>query len=251
MTRDYYAILGVAMDSTPDEIRRAHRALARRHHPDTASDGQGNPELLALIQEAYETLSNPDQRRRYDAKRLADRGDAPSANGATQPPGVGATQTPRGAARRSAPRRPPKAACAACGIPVYTSQLKLYVGRLICHNCYSQKQRRGAQVRLSRGFEMRLRLARVWAQCRFFAAAALLLVVLGAGARYVFVHARQHRSPLPISADQTTSIPTSEPASAPVEMTGDPRSAAEADSAKTQSADITQERARGDVEDEE
>ncbi|HET6248690.1 MAG TPA: DnaJ domain-containing protein, partial [Tepidisphaeraceae bacterium] len=64
--RDYYDILGIARNATPELIRAAHRVQSRRYHPDTADDGKGDAALFAEIQEAYETLSNADNRRRYD-----------------------------------------------------------------------------------------------------------------------------------------------------------------------------------------
>ena len=62
---NYYDILGVSRDATPDEIRAAYRRLAKQYHPDINSDPQANERFLA-IQQAYETLINPDARARYD-----------------------------------------------------------------------------------------------------------------------------------------------------------------------------------------
>jgi curved DNA-binding protein len=64
--RDFYADLGVARTSSQEEIQRAYRTLARRLHPDVNKSPDGE-ERFKDISEAYAVLSDPDQRRRYDA----------------------------------------------------------------------------------------------------------------------------------------------------------------------------------------
>jgi len=64
-TRDYYELLGVARDAEPEEIRRAYRKLARRYHPDVNKD-DGAEERFKEVSEAYDVLSDPDKRARYD-----------------------------------------------------------------------------------------------------------------------------------------------------------------------------------------
>lgn len=62
---DLYAILGVARDASPEEIKRAYRALARQHHPDVNED-PGEDRRFKEIAGAYEILSDPQKRQRYD-----------------------------------------------------------------------------------------------------------------------------------------------------------------------------------------
>ena len=66
MPADYYEALGVARDASSDDIKKAFRRLARELHPDANPD---SPEAEAKFKEvalAYEVLSNPERRERYD-----------------------------------------------------------------------------------------------------------------------------------------------------------------------------------------
>ncbi|HTX60253.1 MAG TPA: molecular chaperone DnaJ [Verrucomicrobiae bacterium] len=65
-TRDYYETLGVARDATGDDIKRAYRALARKHHPDVSEDKSFAEGHFKEINEAYEVLSDPTKRAQYD-----------------------------------------------------------------------------------------------------------------------------------------------------------------------------------------
>jgi DnaJ domain len=62
---DPYAELDVSRDASSEEIRRAYRRVARRHHPDVNRDPRG-PERFAAAARAYEILNDPAARARYD-----------------------------------------------------------------------------------------------------------------------------------------------------------------------------------------
>jgi curved DNA-binding protein len=64
--RDYYETLGVAKAATDSEIKSAFRKLARKHHPDVAKDKKAAEEKFKQINEAYEVLSDPEKRKKYD-----------------------------------------------------------------------------------------------------------------------------------------------------------------------------------------
>ena len=64
--RDYYETLGVSKTATEDEIRSAFRKLARKYHPDVAKDKKEAEEKFKQINEAYEVLSDPEKRKKYD-----------------------------------------------------------------------------------------------------------------------------------------------------------------------------------------
>jgi len=71
---DFYLILGVERSASPGEIRRAFKRLARRLHPGINPGDQVAASQFQKISEAYETLSDPERRHRYDATGNA--GDA-------------------------------------------------------------------------------------------------------------------------------------------------------------------------------
>src|SRR3954468_22627812 len=64
--RDYYEVLGVALDAGPDDIKKAYRQLALKFHPDRNPGDEEAPKRFKEAAEAYEVLSDPEKRQRYD-----------------------------------------------------------------------------------------------------------------------------------------------------------------------------------------
>ncbi len=81
--KSYYDILGVNRDATADEIKKAYRKLARKHHPDAG----GDEESFKEVNIAYEVLSDPVKREQYDTM---------GAYGTAAGPGAGYTGSPNG-----------------------------------------------------------------------------------------------------------------------------------------------------------
>ena len=63
--RDYYEVLGVSKKATDEEIKKAYRTLAKKYHPDTSTEPNAQ-EKFKEVQEAYETLKDPQKRSMYD-----------------------------------------------------------------------------------------------------------------------------------------------------------------------------------------
>jgi molecular chaperone DnaJ len=66
-SRDLYETLGVPRSASADEIKKAYRKLARRHHPDANAGNKESEERFKEVQGAYDVLSDADKRKQYDA----------------------------------------------------------------------------------------------------------------------------------------------------------------------------------------
>jgi molecular chaperone DnaJ len=75
MAKDYYAILGVPRDASPEDIKKAFRRLARDTHPDANPNDPMADARFREVAEAYEVLSDPDRRRSYDRGETVDISD--------------------------------------------------------------------------------------------------------------------------------------------------------------------------------
>ena len=85
---DYYELLGVSRDAKPDELRKAHRKLVRKLHPDVNKEPDA-AQRFSEVQEAYDVLSDPEKRARYDQFGFVGTG-GPGGHPGSRPSGGGA-----------------------------------------------------------------------------------------------------------------------------------------------------------------
>jgi molecular chaperone DnaJ len=66
MSEDLYKLLGLRRDASLEEIKKAYRQLAKRHHPDRTQNNPQDTEIFKAVSMAFATLSNPERRAEYD-----------------------------------------------------------------------------------------------------------------------------------------------------------------------------------------
>lgn len=76
MAKDYYETLGIGRDASAEDIKKAYRQLAKKYHPDRNAGDDDAAQRFKEVNEAYQTLSDPDKKQRYDTYGSADFGGA-------------------------------------------------------------------------------------------------------------------------------------------------------------------------------
>ncbi|QNN83246.1 DnaJ domain-containing protein [Brachybacterium sp. Z12] len=89
LDKDFYAVLGVSKDASAQDIKKAYRTQARKHHPDHHPDNPKAEEKFKEIGEAYSVLTDDEQRQQYDAIRAMGSGGARFSAGQGGPGGAG------------------------------------------------------------------------------------------------------------------------------------------------------------------
>ena len=97
--RDYYEVLGVKRDAAADEIKKAYRKLARKYHPDLNPGDKSSEEQFKLLQEAYDVLSDAENRKLYDQYGENWRAVKAGAGAPPPPPGYEGYESYEGAGR--------------------------------------------------------------------------------------------------------------------------------------------------------
>src|SRR4051812_3980652 len=84
-SRNLYSTLGVKPSANTESLKKAYRKLARQHHPDVSSDPKAH-DRMARINEAFETLIDPERRADYDAMLAGQGYAAPAAPSQSRKP---------------------------------------------------------------------------------------------------------------------------------------------------------------------
>lgn len=138
--KDYYAVLGVTRTATPEELKKAFRKLARQYHPDVAKDKKVAEEKFKEINEAYEVLSNPENRSKYDTLGA----NWKQGGGFQPPPGWNEGHGGGGRRRRTSPG--PEFEFGGTGFSDFFEQFFAGAGRGGSVRDEGSSQRRGADV---------------------------------------------------------------------------------------------------------
>src|SRR5215475_13595690 len=85
--QDYYQTLGVGRDASADDIRKAYRKLARKHHPDLNPGDKTAEDRFKRVQEAYDVLSDDKKKQMYDQVGFYSENGAPGAGAGAGPQG--------------------------------------------------------------------------------------------------------------------------------------------------------------------
>jgi len=89
MAQDYYQALGVERSADGEEIRKAYRKLARKHHPDLNPGDKAAEERFKKVQEAYDVLSDPKKKQMYDQVGFYSENGMPAGGGGARGPNMG------------------------------------------------------------------------------------------------------------------------------------------------------------------
>src|SRR4051812_11090761 len=91
MAQDYYQTLGVAREASEEDIRKAYRKLARKHHPDLNPGDKAAEDRFKKVQEAYDILSDTKKKQMYDQYGFYSENGMPAGGpgGAQQGPNMG------------------------------------------------------------------------------------------------------------------------------------------------------------------
>src|SRR2546430_6208282 len=86
-TKDYYNVIGVPASATQEEIKKAYRKLAAKHHPDKNQNDPKAAERFKEISEAYQVLGDAEKRKQYDQMRQLGAFGGFGGSGGTRRPG--------------------------------------------------------------------------------------------------------------------------------------------------------------------